>query len=113
MDVLKIKEILCNRLVKPEEGHKPPIPIQRNSQSVGFKNNDNPNSKSKQNIQSVIIEGGRKTILSFFQKKMWDEARIFTSNINLNKGIKAPLIKGKIISSQNIQEDYLKIVFND
>ena len=67
----------------------------------------------KQNIQSLIVEGGSQTIQSFINENMWDEARIFTSNINLNKGIKAPLIKGKIISSQNIQEDYLKIVFND
>ena len=52
---LKIKEILSNRLVKPEEGHKPPIPLQRNSESVGFKANDNQNSKSK-NIQSVSLQ---------------------------------------------------------
>jgi len=52
---LKIKEIFSPRLVKPEEGHKPPIPLQRNSESVGFKANDNQNSKSK-NIQSVSLQ---------------------------------------------------------
>ena len=50
---LKIKEILSYRLVKPEEGHKPPIPLQRNSQSVGFKEDQNSNSK---NIQSTSIQ---------------------------------------------------------
>jgi len=52
---LKIKEIFSPRLVKPEEGHKTPIPLQRNSESVGFKANDNQNSKSK-NIQSVSLQ---------------------------------------------------------
>jgi len=33
---LKIKELITPRLIKPEEGHKPPIPLQRNNESVGF-----------------------------------------------------------------------------
>jgi len=32
----------------------------------------------KYNIQSVIIEGGTRTLQSFIDKKLWDEARIFT-----------------------------------
>ena len=34
---LKIKELLSSRLIKPEEGHKPPIPLQRSNKSEGFK----------------------------------------------------------------------------
>jgi len=34
---LKIKELLSSRLIKPEDGHKPPIPLQRSNQSEGFK----------------------------------------------------------------------------
>ena len=34
---LKLREVLLGRLVKPEDGHKPPIPLQRNSEaSEGF-----------------------------------------------------------------------------
>ncbi len=36
MAKLKIKELLSSRLIKPEEGHKPPLPLQRNNESVGF-----------------------------------------------------------------------------
>ncbi len=36
MAKLKIKEFLSSRLIKPEEGHKPPIPLQRNTESQGF-----------------------------------------------------------------------------
>ena len=32
---LKLREVLLARLIKPEEGHKPPIPLQRNT-SAGF-----------------------------------------------------------------------------
>ncbi len=36
---LKLREVLLSRLVRPEEGHKPPIPLQRNSiSSEGFAN---------------------------------------------------------------------------
>lgn len=47
MAKLKIKELLSSRLIKPEEGHKPPIPLQRNNESVGFKSTEN---KQKKNI---------------------------------------------------------------
>ena len=52
---LKIKEILSSRLVRPEEGHKPPIPLQRNSNSSGFKESEK-NSKSSKNHQSVSLQ---------------------------------------------------------
>ena len=53
---LKIKEILFSRLVKPEEGHKPPIPLQRNSQSVGFSEQDSQNSQKKKKVQSTALQ---------------------------------------------------------
>ncbi len=53
---LKIKEVLSSRLVKPEEGHKPPLPLQRKSQSVGFKEEDKKNLKSVKNIQSKALQ---------------------------------------------------------
>ena len=66
----------------------------------------------KQNIQSVIIEGGRKTILSFFQKKMWDEARIFTTNKKLKEGVKTVKINGELMLEEKIGDDVLKILYN-
>ena len=47
MAKLKIKELLSSRLIKPEEGHKPPIPLQRTNESVGFQTTD---KKQKQNF---------------------------------------------------------------
>ena len=62
------------------------------------------------NIQSVIVEGGRKTLDEFIKIGLWDEARIFTNDKNLNKGIKAPELKGKIIFKKKIDEDELMVI---
>lgn len=45
----------------------------------------------KRNIQSIIIEGGSKTLSYFIENNYWDEARIFISTINIKDGIKAPI----------------------
>ncbi len=33
---LKLREVLLPRLVRPEEGHKPPVPLQRSAEAAGF-----------------------------------------------------------------------------
>lgn len=64
-------------------------------------------------IQSVIIEGGAKTLQTFIDAGLWDEARVFTGKIQLQRGIKAPVFSGKIISEKDIGSDNLKIYSND
>jgi diaminohydroxyphosphoribosylaminopyrimidine deaminase/5-amino-6-(5-phosphoribosylamino)uracil reductase len=44
----------------------------------------------KLELQSVIIEGGKKTIQSFIDAGLWDEAIIFRGNKTFGKGLKAP-----------------------
>lgn len=41
-------------------------------------------------IQSVIVEGGRKTLQAFIDAGIWDEARVFRSKTVLKTGTKAP-----------------------
>lgn len=60
-------------------------------------------------IQSVIIEGGKKTLESFIEKNLWDEARIFTSSNVWDSGIKSPEFKGNLIDSKTIFNDQLEI----
>ena len=67
----------------------------------------------KQSIQSIIIEGGRTTLQSFIDAKLWDEAKIFTTNKELNGGVKPPNIEGKIIFETVIKGDKLGIIKND
>ena len=67
----------------------------------------------KMNINSVIIEGGTKTLQTFIDLDLWDEARVFTGEITFTHGVKAPKFKGKLISSENIDSDRLKHYVND
>ncbi len=67
----------------------------------------------KRNINSVIIEGGSKTLQSFIDEKLWDEARIFTGLSEFKDGIKAPIFKGILISESKIKKDSLKIYAKD
>ena len=64
-------------------------------------------------INSVIVEGGQKTLQAFIDENLWDEARIFTGDLNLNKGLQKPHINGTLSSQRSIGSDCLKILFND
>ena len=56
-----------------------------------------------------IIEGGRKTLQTFIDEGIWDEARVFTGNIQFKEGVEAPKLNGKLISTEKIIDDVLKI----
>lgn len=67
----------------------------------------------QENITSVIVEGGVKTLNSFIKQNLWDEARIFRSAIRWQDGIKSPEIKGKIILEKTILNDHLTVIRNE
>lgn len=61
-----------------------------------------------QNIQSVIIEGGRQTLQTFIDSGLWDEARVFEAAINIKDGIPAPkLTNFQKVKSVVIDQDFL------
>ncbi|KAA9042264.1 bifunctional diaminohydroxyphosphoribosylaminopyrimidine deaminase/5-amino-6-(5-phosphoribosylamino)uracil reductase RibD [Ginsengibacter hankyongi] len=46
------------------------------------------------NIQSVMIEGGARTLQSFINEGLWDEARVITNeSVTIENGIAAPEMK--------------------
>ncbi len=60
-------------------------------------------------IQSIIIEGGAKTLQTFIDANLWDEARIFTGNRPFKNGIKAPKLKAcHLLKTISINDDILK-----
>ncbi|QJD98120.1 bifunctional diaminohydroxyphosphoribosylaminopyrimidine deaminase/5-amino-6-(5-phosphoribosylamino)uracil reductase RibD [Mucilaginibacter robiniae] len=65
-----------------------------------------------QDIQSIIIEGGARTLSAFIEADLWDEARIFTGTSKLGKGIAAPQILGTTIARQDVGSDQLEIMQN-
>lgn len=46
----------------------------------------------RNNVQSVLVEGGSILLQSFINKGLWDEAFVEKTAIYLNEGIKAPFI---------------------
>lgn len=66
----------------------------------------------KKNIQSVLVEGGNKTLKTFIDNNLWDEARVFKSKNKLKKGVLAPKINGTKFYEENIKDDNLKIIRN-
>lgn len=61
----------------------------------------------KNNLQSIIIEGGTALLQSFINKSLWDEAYVFTGNNLLHSGIAQPDIKTTPFRKENYGGDTL------
>ncbi|CDF80092.1 diaminohydroxyphosphoribosylaminopyrimidine deam inase / 5-amino-6-(5-phosphoribosylamino)ura cil reductase [Formosa agariphila KMM 3901] len=64
-------------------------------------------------VTSVIIEGGSKTLQTFINENLWDEARVFYGTNQFLDGTKAPSFKGQLISETKLLNDTLKYYNND
>lgn len=98
-----IKTIVFSKTVKPSKEN-----IQ--FEVIDFEKNSIPQILDvlyQDQIQSIIIEGGKQTLQSFIDENVWDEARIFIGNSIFEKGTKAPVISKKNIIKTNIQTDEL------
>lgn len=65
-------------------------------------------------IQSILVEGGPALLNSFITAGLWDEMRVFRSPMLLGaftpgEGIKAPVVRGKIISREQVGDDELSV----
>jgi len=67
----------------------------------------------EQGLQSVIVEGGAKTLQSFIDAGLWDEARVFSSETVLGNGVKAPQFKADGPQKYAIGNDELLIFRNN
>jgi diaminohydroxyphosphoribosylaminopyrimidine deaminase/5-amino-6-(5-phosphoribosylamino)uracil reductase len=60
-------------------------------------------------IQSVIVEGGEQLLNTLINQGIWDEAIVFTSNKTISQGVPSPLISGKLLQQEvidNVQLSY-------
>jgi diaminohydroxyphosphoribosylaminopyrimidine deaminase/5-amino-6-(5-phosphoribosylamino)uracil reductase len=64
-------------------------------------------------VQSLLIEGGAQILNHFISEGLWDEARIFTGDVLFRRGVKSPVIKGKVISDIKFSESSLKVYANE
>ncbi len=65
----------------------------------------------KENLQSVIVEGGAKTIQYFIDENLWDEAQVFTGNKLIKKGLKEPKLDIKESHIEKIGYDKLSFFY--
>ena len=64
-------------------------------------------------IQSLIVEGGAHVLQQFIDEGLWDEARIFVGSPQFSEGLKAPQLRGNLITTQEIEGDYLFVLKRD
>jgi diaminohydroxyphosphoribosylaminopyrimidine deaminase / 5-amino-6-(5-phosphoribosylamino)uracil reductase len=62
-------------------------------------------------IQSVLVEGGARLLQSFIDEKIWDEARIISSDqLIINNGLNAPVLnESKLIIGKKLLSDTVEI----
>ena len=125
MAKLKIKELLSPRLIKPEEGHKPPVPLQRQNESVGFQTTENKQKKTiSQNTLNklfpvILSDETDKELANLISKlvKVWGDRSL--TSIELEDRIataseKSPTQDENIISLRKavnlIKEEYQDVI---
>ena len=67
----------------------------------------------QRNILSLFVEGGREILQSFIDANLWDESRVFTSDLDLASGVMGPLIDKAPAIVQQIGVDKLARYRND
>lgn len=61
----------------------------------------------RHNLQSVIVEGGGKTLQTFIDAGLWDEARVFKGSAVFKEGTPAPKLSADEVHRQTILDDEL------
>jgi diaminohydroxyphosphoribosylaminopyrimidine deaminase/5-amino-6-(5-phosphoribosylamino)uracil reductase len=60
-------------------------------------------------VQSIIVEGGARILNSFIESDIWDEARVFSAELNFGKGMKAPLLNRDPSQKISVDSGFLSI----
>lgn len=85
-------------------------------EEIDFRNNIAPQICTilyKHNILSVVIEGGAKTLQSFIDTELWDEARVFKGKTTFGEGLRSPVIHGITTCEKQIESDTLTLIKHD
>ena len=63
----------------------------------------------EEELQSIIIEGGARTLQHFIEAGAWDEARVLVGDTTFGQGLAAPTLSCEAISTERIGPDQLLI----
>ena len=61
----------------------------------------------RRSINSLIVEGGTQLLNTFIESNLWDECRIETAPILLHDGVKAPVIDGTWIGTEQVDNNIM------
>ena len=88
--------------------------IGKNNIQINFKESIQEilSSLYKNKVNSILVEGGRKTIQKFIDTNFWDEIRCFVGEIEINDGIKSPSINKIRWHKKTISKDLLYCSIN-
>lgn len=65
------------------------------------------------NIQSVMIEGGRQTLQTFINENIWDEAVVIKNrNLKFGNGTKAPVLKSEPVVEEIFRDNVINFYKN-
>jgi len=83
-----VRTVVFTNVMKPQRTNLQYVELNQNEEVIPailkyLYNND---------IQSLMVEGGKLLINEFLIHRLWDEARIFTGNKTFGQGIPAPVI---------------------
>ncbi|MDR2868202.1 MAG: bifunctional diaminohydroxyphosphoribosylaminopyrimidine deaminase/5-amino-6-(5-phosphoribosylamino)uracil reductase RibD [Bacteroidales bacterium] len=59
----------------------------------------------EQQVQSVIVEGGKSTLNRFISCGLWDEMRVFVGDVRWEKGVAAPPKLGNFRERLQVEDD--------
>ncbi|PKF72312.1 bifunctional diaminohydroxyphosphoribosylaminopyrimidine deaminase/5-amino-6-(5-phosphoribosylamino)uracil reductase RibD [Chryseobacterium sp. PMSZPI] len=95
------RTLVLNSIKEGNEGHIQFIKIEKDNFLA-----DLMNALYKEQIQSVIIEGGRFTLQQFIDAKLWDEAIVIKSeDLKLENGTKAPEFNHTAHKTENYRDN--------
>jgi diaminohydroxyphosphoribosylaminopyrimidine deaminase/5-amino-6-(5-phosphoribosylamino)uracil reductase len=66
----------------------------------------------RENILSVLVEGGAGVLQSFLERGLWDEARIIVSEQALGSGLASPIISMAASYEEQSATDTIRFYFN-
>lgn len=66
----------------------------------------------KNNILSLVVEGGSEMLNSFIRTGKWDEAHVYTGNRFFAKGVEAPKIEGILKEIEELDGCFLNVFTN-
>jgi len=70
------------------------------------------NRLHKENVLSVLVEGGAAVLQSFLESGLWDEARIIVSEQALGSGLASPIISMAASYEEQSATDTIRFYFN-